>query len=489
MWCALFFPSLPLDVFERAWRADEETRPFVVASSGHNPHVTAANARAHEAGIRAGQSISGALALVPGLVLRERDIALESAALAQVATIALAFTPMVALAPPAAIVTDIGGSLRLFGGLAALVGRLRDGVQQHGFALRVGLAPTPAAALALARAGGKPVHEVGALPHALGPLALLHFDLDANVRTTLAAAGVATFGEACTLPRDGLARRFGPDTVATLDRALGRIADPRVPYVPPPQFEAKLELPTPVHDIGALAFAVNRLVQDLAGWLLARGLGVVRLSLTLLHERALMRGHDSPATATSFALGSPARAPVHLTGVLRERLARLVLPAPVEAIVLASEETAPLAGRTRGLLPGSEADAAVVPLGDRLRARLGDRAVRQVLPHAEHRPERALRDHAADRALHLRTPASPLPAAPRPVWLLAEPLPLGSVPEGRPWILRDGPERIESGWWDGEDVRRDYFVAETPEGDIVWIFRDHRYGTADGEWFVQGLFA
>jgi len=57
------------------------------------------------------------------------------------------------------------------------------------------------------------------------------------------------------------------------------------------------------------------------------------------------------------------------------------------------------------------------------------------------------------------------------------------------WILCDGPERIESGWWDGGDVRRDYFVARTPDAETVWIYRDHRYGTDDGEWFLHGLFA
>ena len=56
-------------------------------------------------------------------------------------------------------------------------------------------------------------------------------------------------------------------------------------------------------------------------------------------------------------------------------------------------------------------------------------------------------------------------------------------------MLRDGPERIESGWWDGADVRRDYFIAENPRGEIVWIYRDHRYGIDDGEWFLHGLFA
>ena len=56
-------------------------------------------------------------------------------------------------------------------------------------------------------------------------------------------------------------------------------------------------------------------------------------------------------------------------------------------------------------------------------------------------------------------------------------------------MLRDGPERIESGWWDGADVRRDYFVADTPDGATAWIYRDHRYGVDDGEWFLHGLFA
>ena len=61
--------------------------------------------------------------------------------------------------------------------------------------------------------------------------------------------------------------------------------------------------------------------------------------------------------------------------------------------------------------------------------------------------------------------------------------------EAQPWVLRDGPERIESGWWDGADVRRDYFIAENPRGETVWIYRDHRYGIDDGEWYLHGVFA
>ena len=489
--CALHFPSLPLDVYARAWPQDMHARPFVVDSGGHVPRVVCANDAARAAGIGDGLLLSAAYALAPDLVQQPRDVDAESAALAQLATFALRFTPAVALAPPRSLVAEIGSSLKLFGGRARIVSRLLAGCERMGFVVACGVAPTPLAALALTRAGyAKPVDAPEALPQALASLALAHFDVDEATRATLAAAGVHTFADADRLPRDGLSRRFGPALVRTLDRAAGRVPDPRQAYAPPPHFTSKLELPAPVHDAEALGFAVHRLVQELAGWLVARGLGVVSMSLVLAHEHALVRHRDSPATAARFALGAPSRAPRHLMHVLRERLARLVLPAPVAAIALASEEVAPLAGRNLGLLPGDEGRAPEVPLLDRLRARLGDDAVRFVVPHDEHRPERAMRGrahaHEASRAAD-RTATGP--AAPRPLWLLGEPQPLAHLIEQKPWVLREGPERIESGWWDGHDVRRDYFVAESPAGEVVWIYRDHRYGTDDGEWFLHGVFA
>ena len=189
--------------------------------------------------------------------------------------------------------------------------------------------------------------------------------------------------------------------------------------------------------------------------------------------------------------------------MLRERLARVVLPAPVESITLASEVVAPLGSRNLGLLPGDDVTA-TVPLLDRLRARLGEDAVTLIAPHAEHRPERASREtkieteHSAPHghgnrrqaARTTREAASEGAAlSSRPLWLLASPEPIGHRLEAQPLVLRDGPERIESGWWDGADVRRDYFIAESPSGEIVWIYRDHRYGIEDGEWFLHGLFA
>ncbi|HEV2221263.1 MAG TPA: DNA polymerase Y family protein, partial [Casimicrobiaceae bacterium] len=442
-------------------------------------------------------SIAAALALAPAITLRERDPVAEAEALAEVATIALAFTPHASLVPPDAVVAEIGGSLRLFGGLARLTARLQAAARARGCATRIALAPTPLAASLLAHAGSTmPVPGIAQLPAALAPLPLTLLDLDPGAAATLDAAGISTFGDALRLPRAALARRFGETLVDALDHALGERPDPRPPYRPPPRFERRLPLVAPVDTVEALAFGVNRLVNDLADWLLARGLGVTRMSLALTHERHL-RERGMPPTVVAFALAAAARAPAHLAAVLRERLARVALPAPVEAIGLTGDTTEPLAGRNLGLLPEDQAGAALVPLVERLRARLADDTVVMLESRAEHRPEHAMRTVATlhDAATSKHAAAMPgratgnTPAAARPLWLLDEARPLGTMLEAQPWILRDGPERIESGWWDGRDLRRDYFVAETPRGETVWIYRDHRYGTDDGEWFLHGFFA
>ena len=484
LWACLRLPSLPLDVYARAAATEALQRPFVVSSGGRSPQVVAANVPARASGIRRGQLISAALALVPEIVLRKRDLDAENAALAEIATVALAYTPSVSVAPPDAVLAEIGGSLRLFGGLSRLPEQLVARTEARGYATQIALAPTPGAALLLARAGSaQPVLDVQELPAAIAPLPLALFDIDSNARAALEAAGIATCGEAQGLPRAALARRCGPRLIDALDRALGRVEDPRVPYQPPPRFERRLPLPCPVDEVEALGFGVGRLVHELASWLAARGLGVMRISLTLVHERQLRERGIAP-TVVSFALGAPARASAHLQALLHERLARTVLPGPVEAIVLASDETAPLAGRSLGLLSGDEAAVATVPLLERLRSRLADDAVVLLEARAEHRPECAMRIIPATQAA-----SASLPAAPRPLWLLDVAQPLHTALDEAPWILRDGPERIESGWWDGHDLRRDYFVAETPQGEIAWIYRDHRYGTDAGEWFLHGLFA
>ena len=105
-------------------------------------------------------------------------------------------------------------------------------------------------------------------------------------------------------------------------------------------------------------------------------------------------------------------------------------------------------------------DEASEQLAERLQARLGADAVAGLAGVEDHRPEYSWRSRKLDE------PPNCTALAHRPAWLLPKP---------RRCDIRDyqflaGPERIESGWWDGRDCRRDYFVVRDAQGSTLWAY-------------------
>ena len=126
---------------------------------------------AAEAGVGSGQKLSTALGLAPALAVFERDAAREAAALASLACWAGRFTPTVSLVVPDALLLEIGGCLRLFGGAEAIVAAVEAGCREQSYSLTWAAAPTPLGALWLARAGQAAIHvETNAMQAALADL-------------------------------------------------------------------------------------------------------------------------------------------------------------------------------------------------------------------------------------------------------------------------------------------------------------------------------
>lgn len=479
LWLALHFPHLSLDLLLRGRTPGMQTGPLVVcATRERRQRVHDRNRAAARAGIEPGMELGAALSLTDRLQVQPRDEAAEMAALETLAAWAGQFTPTVCLDPPGGLALEIGGSLTLFGGLKALRTRIARGLRALGYRARGAVAPAPAAARLLARAGrSEAIADHQALAATLHGLPVTTLECSGRVLNALWGMGLRTVGDCLHLPRDGMARRLGPELLQYLDRALGRIPDPRVPFQPPARFCSRLLLPAEITDAGALVFAAQRLVQELSGFLLARGSGVQELALGLVHRRR-------PATSLPVGMVRPGRDAEHLLGLLREHLERCELTVPVEAVELHADHLIPLEETSYDLFArpsGGEQDGA--RLIERLRARLGEDAVRGLRPCADHRPEYAW-EYCAPGQAH----SKPVPAA-RPLWLLQEPA-LLKVTQGLPrldgrLVLRQGPERIEGGWWEGADAARDYFIAEGPRHERLWIFRELR---KPQRWFLHGIF-
>jgi protein ImuB len=462
----------------------------VVDAEDRGQVVCACDAAAVSAGVARGMALNSALALLPSLQVLPRDVTGERALLDAVATLAIDFTPRVALSPPDAVLLEVRGSLRLFGGVRRLLAGVRERLQRLGLAPRLALTPTPLAALWFARVGEEvALRRREGLASRLAPLPLTCTRWPEKSVQSLATMGVRTVGDCLRLSRDGLARRFAPELLLTLDRALGRAPDPRAAFVPRPRFAARRDLEPEISDTARLGLAVEPLLEELCAFLRLRGHGVDALELALLHREA-------PATRVRLRLVAPATQAAHIAGLLREHLERTELPEPVRALRLRSGPPVPVAATAGDLFARhAQRTAGVLQLVERLRARLGAEAVHGLRLVAEHRPERAW-ENWGHSPFSVPAPNRPRPVVEkmgnvpnfRPLWLLADPRPLPGEDRPRcdgPLELEEGPERIESGWWDGRDVRRDYYVARDRTGARLWVFRERQDG---GRWFLHGVF-
>lgn len=480
LWLCVYLFGLPLEVFTQP---DDPRQAFAVSEGeGSQQRVFRCNQLATAQGVQPGQSLNSALALAPGLLLKSRRPSLEQAALLRLMNWAGQFTSHVHSEFSDHLLLEVRGSLRLFGGLSALRTQVAEGFASLGHAACLAVAPTPRAATWLARAGqAVSIVDVVSLPARLGALPLSATAWPQRVRRSLRDLGLRQLSECLRLPRDGFARRIGKAYLEQLDQALGRRPDPRPAWRPTERYDGRLELPVPVSSHPALLHALNRLVRELAGFLLARQAGIRQLQLQLEHA-------DGPATCCTLHLLQDERNPEHLLELLGERLERQALVAPVIAVALASDTLQVLVRPAGNLFEQRErqrgAPMTASMLVDRLRARLGSDAVHGLCLVPEHRPESAWRVSEPGRDCQVSLEKE------RPFWLLSKPRCLTSR-AGRPWLdgpltPESGPERIETGWWDGEDVERDYYRVRTCNGLCLWVFRERRGAR---EWFLHGVFA
>lgn len=483
LWFCACLPYLPLEALCTANAA------FAVVEEQQGVHrIVFANAAAAAAGVAPGMSSNAALALLPELGLEVRRRSQEQQALEHLAGWLEQFSSRVSLAADDVLLFEIAGSLRLFGGLKSLRRQVTAGLRQLGFTAALAIAPTPLAATWLARAGHRVcVRSPDNLAAALRDLPLACLDWPAGVVEALTGIGVTRVGACLRLPREGFARRFGAGRLLELDRALGRLPDPRPGWRAPERFRADIELLEEQSDRELLLSVCNELLDRLERFLLARQLGTQRLDFSFYHLKAA-------ATCVSLGCAQSGRSATRWADLLRLRFERVAFGEPVIAVRLEAHDTRPLETGTVRLgfgtcRPQEAANVSMTQLAERLGARVGRNAVLGVMTVPDHRPQhawggRSLLSPGADAVS-----AVVRHGAKRPLWMLPEPARLHAE-AGRPLHLGplqfiDGPERLETGWWDDDGIARDYYTAVNPRGMRLWVFRDRRPCAG---WYLHGFF-
>ena len=258
----------------------------------------------------------------------EQDPNEEMKALQEAVYAALRFTPNIVL-QDSGLIAEVSTSLKLFGGLKKLCQSLNRAVVSQGLQICTGVAPTARGAWLLARSASTRTVVNGAT-------ARFRLLLDSLPATLLESAqphlqvingiGCKTLADLRRLPRDGMARRFGPELLAELDCAYGEVPDPQKWFIAPETFHQKFRLLTQVENIELLwvpAAATDRADVRVAGF---APCGVLAFSFVLHHEHSLRQSQKS--TPVGILLSEQKRRPGHLMLLLRERLERTKLACP-----------------------------------------------------------------------------------------------------------------------------------------------------------------
>jgi protein ImuB len=421
------------------------------------------------------------------------------------------FSPSVAIDPgdaPDGLLLDATGCGFGRSGEAGFAANLLDEVRQRGYWAVAATADTVGAAWAVARYGlvrrlfvpdtrsRVMVVPPGGQLDALRPLPVAALRPPVGVAEVLGELNVVRVDQLLALPRDQLPARFGAELLGCIDRALGIVPEGLTgePAVEP--LEARRAFEPPITDAQVLGNVIEKLIGRLLKEVRGQDVGFRKLLWWLRVE-----GHDQ--VCVPVELLRPTAHARELSDLVRLQLDRLRLPGEVTEVTVRAVVVARLVYRQGDLFGGrcgANGSEDVTGLIERLSSRLGSAAVLRPRLVADAQPELAFRFDpwltADDEKERNEIPGSPSLTRPICLWATPEPVQvMSATTDGPPaWLKCSdreytierawGPERVETGWWRGADVRRDYYTVETTDGERFWLFRD----LTGGGWFLHGVY-
>lgn len=402
---------------------------------------------------------------------------------------------------------DVRSSLRLFGGIRGLSRTLRPALQDKLRQLQLSplyveaASPSAAASILLSRAHQNTlITEREGLRSALGHIKIELLAIDKKVKKRLTACGLHYLRDLWRLPAAALRLRFGRE----LSDYLAQLVGDHKPNIPR-WHEHLVFNQTMTPDVQAETPADILVLASL----LFDQLHVFLRSQHKTTSQMLLELTDSAKHTQSLELCT--RHPVRESSVwlmlLEHKLQKIIIQRPITSLSVMCRHFQEY--RPAGAHPAQkrtqhpESDKTAADLLELLSARLGNDAIFRIHQEEDYDPA------VAGNYMHskntptirpsLNAPRSRgfVPAGKQPCLLLPVPMPLTTRQQQpvyfSPLILLQGPDRVETRWWTGQDIQRDYYVARNLHGMRLWIFRDlkcSRMGPSTQScWFLQGLFA
>lgn len=498
----LRFPDWPIQ--RRIASQPEWARSLLLLteSNSRGEFVCYRNELARQRGILAGMPVSEARTLArsrDNLVIESVQAEADRLALIELALKCESYSFCIGLEEtdsPESVFMDVTGVAHFFDGEQSLAEHLERFLSGLGYAGRIAIADTMGAAWGAAHylAGARqPVVLPCERQSQLESLPIEGLRLPNAVIFRLRRLGIQTIRQLLRLDRGALVTRFGKDVLVRLDQFRGIRDEAIIPCRPVLRYHVQRHLEDGINHPELIEQLCSKLLQQLLEQLHPRRLGTRRLECRFhLEEQAsqTLTLRLCEATGDLQQIGD----------LLRLKLEQLHWNASLVGLEMEALEITPLASSQYEFFSGEGRDHArqFSTLLNRLSSRLGEQMVTSPCLVSDPVPERSVQFIPVMEKL----PSASIPSSDRyqpldrPAILFPEPRPVDVIakfPDGPPvaLILKGtcfdiachwGPERIESGWWQQGNIRRDYYWIETTTGERLWLFRQLQ----DQRWFWHG---
>lgn len=493
---SIWFRHLATDWFSLR-QPQLKSLPFVLRASSHGRMmITSTNALAESQDVHVGMVLADARAIVPELEVQDDKPDLQQKLLSRLAAWCIRFSPVVAVDLPDGLLLDASGCTHLWGSDQNYVQAIREKLNTRGYDVKVTIADTIGVAWGVARYyKNHPV--VSADDHLpllfeLPPQALR---LEQETVERLHKLGLHKVQQLTKIPHSSMRRRFGPDIITKLNRAIGTEMETIVPVLPIDPYQERLPCLEPIATRVGIEIAVDTLLKALCHRLQREQLGL-RSSVLKCHRL------DGKIEQVDIVTSRPSHDVKHLSGLFELKLQNIDPGPGIELFVLESpkvEDHLPSQERMWESSVGLE-DFRLAELLDKLANRIGAQSIHRYLPDEHYWPERSVK-----LATSLQEKPTALWKADggRPMQILHTPEPIevsAPIPDYPPMVFiykgvehrvanADGPERIEQEWWLQQGQHRDYYIVEDEVGNRYWLFRSGHYHDKTFQWFLHGFFA
>lgn len=470
--------------------------PFVLRTPSHGRMIiTGANAAAMIKGIHAGMAVADARALVPELEVKDDIPDLITRLLHKLAEWSIRFTPVVAADPPDGLMLDVTGCSHLWGSEDAYISDIIRKIKGRGYDVKAAIADTAGLAWGVARFSGESIIHSERHFDALASLPPEGLRLETETIERLHKLGLHKASQFIRMPRPSLRKRFGPNILLQIDKALGQEIETIEPVIPIEPYQERLPCMEPIVTATGIEIALKELLNMLCLRLQQEQKGLRQAVLKCYRV-------DGKMVQVSIGTNRPSHHVQHLFKLFELKLQTIEPALGIELFVLEAPKVDDHFSKQEKMWEGAGGleDERLSELIDRLAGKVGMDAIHRYLPDEHYWPERSIKPAVS---LNEKPETQWKDDRIRPMHILSKPEPIdvtAPIPDYPPMLFRhkgqlhqvvkaDGPERIEQEWWLQQGQHRDYYRVEDEHGCRYWLFRLGHYSDKVYQWFLHGYFS